>query len=193
MRIPRPVLLLFLSMLTLASAARSAPVLFDRDLDIPPVVEDQAKPAQCTALYLVSDILTNDVFAARMRIASPENAKPVGNRMPCPATIPPRVASRALDVCTGRNVDPNNCVFSDMSRGFEKEPAERNTASNASRCTSDKAEFAGLACWKAGTLDVCNVACGQTEQEARAAARARCEDKHQKPCPITGVVAIPAP
>ncbi len=187
-----PALLLILSALS-ASAVLAAPVLFDRDLDIPPVIEDQARPAPCTAVYLVSDILTNDVFAARMRIESPENARPVGNRMPCPATIPPRVASRALDVCTSRNADPNNCVFSDMSRGFEQEPAERNTASNASRCTSDKAEFAGIACWKAGTLDVCNVACGETEAGARAAARARCEDKHQRTCVITGAVAIPAP
>jgi hypothetical protein len=171
----------------------AAPVLFDRDLAMPPVVEDQGKPAECTVVYLVSDISTNDIFAARMRIAPKDDARPVGHRMPCPNEIPPRVAARALDACAGRSTDPNNCVFTDMSRGFEREPAERNTASNVSRCTSDKAAFAGVACRRSGAMDICNVGCGDTEQGARAAARARCEDKHQAPCPITGAVAIPVP
>ena len=177
----------------LSGSVLAAPMAFDRDLAIPPVIDDQAKPMPCTAVYLVSDVHTNDIFAARMRIAPAENASPVGNRMPCPTTIPPRVAARAMDACAGRGQAPNNCVFTDMSRGFEREPAERNTAAEASRCTSDTAEFAGVACWKAGALDVCNVGCGMTEAEARAAARIRCEEKHQRSCPVTGAVAIPVP
>ncbi|MGE0416748.1 MAG: hypothetical protein AB7O80_08075 [Acetobacteraceae bacterium] len=173
--------------------ARAAPVLFERDLSIPPVVEDQGKPLDCTALYLVTDVSTNDVFAVRMRIAPAENDRPLHHRMPCPDAIPPRLAVRAMDACASHSVDPNTCVFTDMSRGFEREPAERNTASNASRCTSDKADFAAIACWKSGTLEVCNVGCGATEQAATAAARERCEDKHQRSCPITGAVPVPIP
>lgn len=186
-------LFLILAMLG-GTAALAAPQVFDRDMAIPPVVEDQARPAQCTIAFLVMDVATNDIFASRMRITPQPGARPQGNRMPCPEAVPARMATRAMDACTTRVDDPNKCVFADMSRGFELQPVERNTASNASRCSSDRANYVGLACWRTPEgLDVCNVACGAEEAAALSQARARCEDKHGRVCAITGAVPVLAP
>jgi hypothetical protein len=89
---------------------------------LPPVIEDTTRAAHCTVTYLVTDITTNDMIAVRMQISPDPNDKPVDNLMPCPADIPPRVASRALDACVARAADPKNCVFADMGRDFEKRP-----------------------------------------------------------------------
>ncbi len=187
--------LIIAGLLTLVSAcaALAAPAPFQRDLFIPPVIEDTGSAAQCTVAYLVTDVSTNDTYLLRMRIAPAQILPAVRNRLPCPATIPPRLSVRALDACTVRVDDPNNCVYADMARGFEREPIGRNTSSNGSRCQSDRADFIALACARMGSLDVCSVACGMTEQEAKATARARCEDKHQAACPVTSAEAVLVP
>jgi hypothetical protein len=169
------------------------PMPFQRDLFIPPIVEDSGAPLQCTVAYLVADITTNDTFLIRMRIAPSDVDRPVSNRLPCPNPIPPRLAVRALDACTVRAENPNRCVYTDMARGFEREPLGQNTASNGSRCRSDQFDFIGVACWNADGLDVCSVACGRTEVEAITQARTRCEDKHQQTCPKAAAAAIPVP
>ena len=125
--------------------------------------------------------------------AAAEEARPVRNRMPCPAAVPARLSVRALDVCAIRVEDPNTCVYADMSRGFENDRVGRNTSSNSARCRSDQAEFIGLACWKSDTLDVCSVGCGTSEADAKAQARARCEDKHQQSCRVTAVAPVLVP
>lgn len=176
-----------------AGPALAAPAPFLRDLAIPPVVEDTGAAAQCTVAYLVTDASTNDTFLLRMRIAPAQTLPAVRNRLPCPATIPPRLSVRALDACTVRVDDPNSCVYADMARGFEREPIGRNTSSNGSRCQSDRADFIALACARKGPQEVCSVACGMTEEGAKATARARCEDKHQAACPITAADAILVP
>lgn len=176
-----------------ASTALAAPAPFQRDLSIPPVIEDTGAAAQCTVAYLVTDVTTNDTFLLRMRIAPAQILPAVRNRLPCPASIPPRLSVRALDACTVRVDDPNNCVYADMARGFEREPVGRNTSSNGSRCQSDRADFIGLACARKGALDVCSVGCGMTEDEAKTQARARCEDKHQAACPVTAAAEVLVP
>jgi len=185
--------LIALLMACLGGPAIAAPMLFERDLGIPPVVEDSGAPAPCTITYLIADVSTNDMYAMRMRIEPTDEARPIRNRMPCPSPVPARLSVRALDVCAIRTENPNNCVYADMSRGFERDPVGRNTASNGARCHSDQSDFIGLACWKAEALDVCSVGCGQTAEEATARARARCEEKHQQSCRITGVVPVLVP
>lgn len=179
--------------LLLPAGAMAGPVPFDLGLHVPPVVLDSQAPAGCTVTYLIADLQNNDLFAARMRIASQETDTPVEHRLPCPAAIPPRVAVRALDVCSSRAAEVKSCVFGDMTRGFELQPELRNTSENASRCSSDTASDMGVACWAAGKLAVCNVACGNSPLQAVARARARCADKQQRLCPITASVPVSGP
>ena len=179
-----------LACLSVSAAARAVPVEFDLNLHVPPVVADSLAPVACTVTYMVADIANNDLFAARMRIDSAETAAPKDNRMPCPAEMPPRVGLRALDVCGVRAAEPKYCVFADMSRGFDAGPDIHNTSEIASRCSSDKATDIGVACWRAGKLSVCDVACGNSPEQAAANARARCEDKQQKSCPLTATVPV---
>lgn len=84
-------------------------------------------------------------------------------------------------------------MFGDMARGFEQQPEARNTAENTSRCASDVDSHIAIACWKSGNREVCNVACGKAEQEARDLARGRCEVKHQQRCDITGAAPVLPP
>jgi hypothetical protein len=165
----------------------------DINSGLPPVVKDTAKPPDCTVTYLVTDATTNDTIAVRMQIAPNPNDEPVNNVMPCPPDIPPRVALRALDACTRRAADPKSCVFADMGRDFASRPRLDNTAENSSRCTSDKATDTGLACWRSGELQVCDVGCGNSAASAIASAVERCEAKHQRQCPITGSLPVLAP
>jgi hypothetical protein len=174
-------------------AAQAGPLGFDLGLHVPPVIADSTAPTKCTVTYMVADLINNDLFAARMRIDSAETDTPVQNRLPCPATIPPRVGLRALDVCTSRTGEAKFCVFADMARGFEREPDIRNTAENAARCSSDKASDIGVACWMSGTLSVCNTVCAISPAEALVQAKARCEDKQQHICPITATVPVAGP
>jgi hypothetical protein len=174
-------------------AAQAGPQGFDLGLHVPPVIADSTAPTKCTVTYMVADLINNDLFAARMRIDSAETDTPVQNRLPCPATIPPRVGLRALDVCTSRTGEAKFCVFADMARGFEREPDIRNTAENAARCSSDKASDIGVACWMSGTLSVCNTVCAISPAEALVQAKARCEDKQQHICPITATVPVAGP
>lgn len=161
--------------------------------NLPPIVNDTTKPPVCTVTYLVTNVTTNDTIAVRMQIAPDPNDAPVNNVMPCPRAIPPRVASRALDACTRRAAEPKHCVYADMGRDFEKTRRLDNTAENNSRCASDKATDIGLACWRSGELDVCDVGCGNSAAAAIAAATERCEAKQQRQCPITGSLPVLAP
>jgi hypothetical protein len=171
----------------------ATPLAWDLKVSPPPVIQDSTKPRECTVTWLLDDTATNDVYAVRMQITPTEDARPVGDRMPCPSAVPPRIAARALDVCTARAADPRSCVFADMSRGFEAERDIRNTAENTSRCASDRAVDVGIACWKSGTLEVCNVGCGASPEDAQAAARARCAEKQEKDCMIAGSLPVLAP
>lgn len=180
-------------LLTTALPVPAGPVDFDLGLHVPPVILDTKAPPGCTATWLVTNTADNDVFAARMRIDPSDTDTPVNGRMPCPAAIAPRVADRALNVCADRAADPKRCVFADMARGFETQPVLRNSAENASRCTSDTASQIALACWMSGGLAVCNVGCGETAEAASKAARARCEDKQQRQCAITASVPVAGP
>jgi hypothetical protein len=172
---------------------RAAPSSFDIQNELPAVIKDTTKAADCTVTYLVTDITTNDTIAVRMQISPDQNDQPVNNVMPCPKEIPPRVASRALDACVIRASDPRNCVYADMSREFENRPNTDNTSENGSRCASDKASDIGVACWLAGDLQVCGVGCGNSPQSAITAAVNRCEAKHLRQCPITGSQPVLAP
>jgi hypothetical protein len=98
-----------------------------------------------------------------------------------------------MEPCLSRAGDLKQCVYGDMARGFESRPDIRQTAENTSRCASDLYQYIGVACWKSGDRDVCNVACGATEQETRDLARGRCEVKQQKRCDITGAAEILPP
>jgi hypothetical protein len=189
----RRILGCLLMLLWCGVAAEAGPLGFDLDLHVPPIVADSTAPAKCTVTYVVADLTNNDLYAARMRIAPVETDTPVRNRLPCPATISPRVGLRALDVCTTRTGEAKYCVFADMGRGFERAPDIHNTAENAARCSSDTASDIGVACWMSGKLSVCNMACANSPADALVQARARCEDKQQHSCPITATVPVSGP
>jgi hypothetical protein len=191
MRLSR--LIVALGLLLSGGVASAGPLAFDLHLNVPPVVADSQAPPGCTVTYLIADTANNDLFAARMRIASAETDTPVNNRMPCPHDVPTRVASRALDMCLSRAGDQKSCVFADMARGFEREPNIDNTSEIASRCSSDKFSDIGAACWMFGKLSVCDVACGNSPAEAVAQAKTRCEDKQQHSCPVTATVPVSGP
>ena len=68
-------------MLLATVVATAAPIPFDLNLALPPIIEDSQKPQQCTITYLMVDVGMNDLYAARMRIAPEENARLLrGNR-----------------------------------------------------------------------------------------------------------------
>lgn len=186
-------LFLALGLLLSGREVNAGPLPFELDLDVPPVIADSKAPVDCTVTYLVADIANNDLFAARMRIPSIETDQPADNRMPCPPQMPTRVGMRALDVCMSRAGEAKYCVFADMSRGFEEQADIHNTSEIASRCSSDKSSDIAAACWMSGKLAVCDVACGHTPDEALAQARARCEDKQQRSCPISATVPVSGP
>ena len=166
---------------------------FELNLYVPPVIADSQAPVTCTVTYLIADTANNDLFAARMRIAPAETDAPVNNRLPCPREVPPRVGLQGLSVCMTRAGESKVCVFADMSRGFEREPAINNTSENASRCASDTFSDIAAACWTSGKLLVCDVACGNSPDEAVARARTRCQDKQQQSCPVTATVPVSGP
>jgi len=174
-------------------AVNAGPIAFDLHLDVPPVIADSQAPAGCTVTYMIADTANNDLFAARMRIASAETDAAVNNRMPCPREVPTRIGLRALDTCMSRAGESKFCVFTDMSRGFEREPDIHNTSEQASRCASDMFSDIGAACWMSDRLSVCDVACGNSPAEALARARTRCEEKQQHSCPITATVPVSGP
>jgi hypothetical protein len=182
-----------LLLLFASPTANAGPLPFALDLHIPPVIADSTAPTRCTVTYVIADLSSNDLYAARMRIDPAETDSPVQNRLPCPVTMPPRVGLRALDVCTARTGESKYCVFADMARGFDRAPDIRNTAENAARCASDKASDIGVACWMSGTLSVCNTACANSPHDAMLQAQARCEDKQQHSCPITATVPVSGP
>jgi hypothetical protein len=181
--------------LLLASAAGDAtPLHFDLGSFAPPAAPENAgRPRGCTITYLVEDDAANETFAARMMFTPATNAAAQNGRIPCPTLIPPRVAEAALDGCREHAANKGDCVFADMSRGFETAPGIPNTAENASRCASDQASQIAIACWRSGNLDLCNVGCGSTPQAAIATARDRCQLKHEKQCTITGALPVEAP
>ena len=182
-----------LNVLLWGSMANAVPQPFELHLFVPPVIADSQAPTGCTVTYLIADTANNDLYAARMRIASVEADSPANSRMPCPRDVPPRVGVQALEVCKTRAGDPKLCVFADMSRGFEREPNIQNTAENASRCASDRFSDIAAACWVSGKLSVCDVACGNSPGEALTLAQARCQDKQQQSCPVTATVPVSGP
>ena len=184
---------LFLLPLLLPLHVWAAAGSFDPEEGLTPVIEDTTRPQNCTVTYLVTDTATNDVYAARMVIPSGENERAVKGLMPCPKDIPLRVPTRALEVCISRAADPKTCVFADMGRGFEKQPLISNTVEETSSCASDTASQIGLACARAGALELCGVGCGPSPQAAIAAAVSRCAAKHQRSCPVTGSLPVLAP
>ena len=180
-------------LLLMAGSAAAAPLSFGTDESVPAVVTDTTKPRMCTVAFLVTDVATNDVFVARMQIEPGVDEKPTKNRYGCPTAVPTRVSARAMEACLVRAGDAKLCVFGDMAREFEKRPDARLTAENTSRCASDIYSHIGIACWKSGERDICNVACGGSDQEARDLARGRCEVKQQKRCAITGAAEVLPP
>jgi hypothetical protein len=187
------VIAVWLCCVALTPPSWAAPNTFDIQNDLPPVVEDSTKVANCTVTYLVNDIASNDTIAVRMQIAPGSNDRPVNDLMPCPEDIPPRVASRALNACVTRAADPKDCVFADMGRDFDKRRTVDGTTENSSRCASDKASYIGMACWRSGDVEICGVGCGGSPDLAVSAAVGRCEAKHQRLCPITGSLPVLAP
>ena len=191
--VKRALWLLALLAVPCAGPANAGPQSFDLQLFVPPVIANSLAPVACTVTYLIADTANNDLFAARMRIASAESDTPVKNRLPCPAQVPPRVALQALDVCTSRAADSKSCVFADMSRGFEREPAIANTSEIASRCSSDMFSDIAASCWMSGKLAVCDVSCGPSPEEALSRARDRCQEKQQQSCAVTATVPVSGP
>ncbi|HEY0185721.1 MAG TPA: hypothetical protein VGC09_23200 [Rhodopila sp.] len=182
-----------LALLLAVGGARAGPLASDLHLDLPPVITDDRAPPGCTVTYLVTNTEDNDLFAARMRVASADTDAPSNGRMPCPVDIPTRVGLRALDECATHAGASKYCVFTDMSRGFEHVPDVRNTSEIDSRCASDKFSDIGAACWMSGDRMVCNVGCGNSPAQAVAQARARCEAKQQRSCPVTATVPVSGP
>lgn len=178
-------------LLLISGASHATPLKFDLgDDEAPPPLEELTKPRECTIAYLINDTSTNETYVERMQIAPDKDAVAARGKLPCPTAIAPKIANRALDGCRERTGSPKSCVFADMSRGFDSAPLLTNTSENNSRCASDLATQIAIACWNAGGLAVCNVACGDGKQAAMLAARNRCEVKHQKVCGITGSAQI---
>lgn len=186
-----------LAVLSLLAAipARATPLSFDLGAFAPPAAPDIGDhPRDCTVTYLVEDDAANLTYAERMVFTPAPGGPPAQNGvMPCPALVPARVAQAALDNCQEHAAHKGDCVFADMSRGFQDAPGISNTAANASSCGSDHASRIAIACWRSGKLDVCNVGCGTSDQDAIAAARNRCQIKHQQACTITGALPVAAP
>lgn len=190
----RRVMALLLPLL-LGTASYAAPQNFDIGSYKPPPVESRGgKPLICTVTYLIEDYTTNETYASRMQFASaPDAVVTADGRMTCPSMMPPTVSEAALNGCRDHAANRANCVYADMSRGFDADPKVVNTADNASRCQSDQASQIAIACWSNGKMDVCNVGCGDTPHDAIQAAQKRCEAKHHKTCDITGSVEVQAP
>ena len=176
--------------LLLPLSLRAGPAIFDVGPAVPPVILDTQAPLTCTVTYVIEDASTGDLFAQRIRIPPGDADQAVDHRLPCPPEVLPRLSNFAREVCTIRALDRNTCVFADMSREFATKPDIANTAAETARCRSDTAKEIGVACWMNGATAVCNVGCGESEASAIAAARRRCEEKHQRSCPATAVLAV---
>lgn len=174
-------------------AAIAGPQNFPINLAVPPIVADSKAPVGCTVAYMVADLANTDLYAVRMRVAKADTDTSADNRMPCPPDMPPRVAIRAMDACVSRVDDPKSCVFADMARGFESRPDIANTSEIGSRCSSDKFTDIGVACWQSGKLSICDVSCGNSPAEAETQAKARCEERQQRSCPVTASAPISGP
>jgi hypothetical protein len=179
----------------LASAAsRSAPLDFNLGgYDKPTLLEGVGKLRACTITYFLQNTAANELYAARMQFASSPTVVPSKDRLPCPALVPPLVSDTALNLCRDHADKKTDCVFGDMSGGFQDKPVLSNTSEATSRCMSDQASQIAVACWNSGGSDVCNVACGGDPAAAISAARSRCEATHRKACTITGVLPVSAP
>ena len=193
MRRWHPFLAAWLLSLLAGAPAGATPLDFDMGDFTPPAALDTSKPHSCTITYLVVNDATNEVFATRMLLAPPPGAVAEHGDIPCPLVVSPRVGQAALDGCREHADRKADCVFADMSRGFETEPLVSNTSENASRCASDQAPEIAIACWSTGKLDVCSTACGASRDAAITAARNRCEAKHRKLCRVTGVLPVEEP
>ena len=188
-------LLLLLPLLLAARAGHGAPQNFNLgSYGAPPVVERGGRPLVCTVTYLVQDDNTNETYAARMQFEpAPDAMVGANGRMICPGMMPPTVGEAALNGCRSHAAKAADCVFADMKKGFAAAPSVANTSSSGSRCSSDQASDAAIACASSGGRDVCNVGCGEEPDTAMTAARQRCEATHGKTCNITGWVPVEAP
>ena len=169
---------------------RAGPAIFNTDPAVPPVILDTQAPLTCTVTYVIEDASTGDLFAQRIRVPPQDTDQAVDHRLPCPMDVLPRLPNFAREVCTIRALNRNTCVFADMSREFATRPDIANTAADTARCRSDTAKELGVACWMNGPTAVCNVGCGDSEAAALDAARRRCEEKQQRSCPSTAVLAV---
>jgi hypothetical protein len=186
-------ILLCLLPLFFATGSHATPLQFNLGTFAPPLsTQAPNTPRDCTITYLIEDDAANQTYAQRMVFAPPAGAVPQHGVMPCPTLMSGRVAQAALDNCQEHAAHSGDCVFADMSRGFRNEPGISNTAENASRCASDEASHIGIACWRSGKMDICNVGCGNSAEAAITAARSRCALKHQKECSITGALPVAA-
>ena len=193
--LPRRCVVLLLPLLLGSTASLSAPQNFNLgSYGAPPVANRGGKPLICTVAYLVEDYASNETYAARMQFTPAADAVIGQNgRMPCPGMMPPTVSQAALQGCRDHAAEASDCVFADMSRGFDASPSVDNSSDNAARCESDQASQIAIACWNTGKTDVCNVGCGNDAGTAVEAARHRCEAKHGKTCNITGSLPVGAP
>jgi len=179
----------------LASAAsRGAPLDFNLGgYDKPTVLEGVGTLRACTVTYLLEDYVANQTYAARMQFTPSPTAVPLYARLLCPSLVPRMVADTALNLCRSHANKAADCVFADMSRGFQDKPELANTSESASRCMSDHASQIAIACANSGDSAVCNVGCGEDGAAAIAAARSRCEATHQKSCAVTGLLPVSVP
>ncbi|HVZ10327.1 hypothetical protein [Rhodopila sp.] len=170
--------------------AWAGPVADESLVEAPPVIRDTQAPITCTVTFMVTDTANGDLFAQRIRVPPAETDQAVDHRMPCSPDILPRLAGFARDACTIRAADARTCVYTDMGRAFSARPEITNTDVDASRCTSDTASEIAASCWMKGVTPICNVGCGATPAEALSRARARCQDKQQRPCTASAILAV---
>lgn len=134
--LPRRCVVLLLPLLLGSTASLSAPQNFNLgSYGAPPVANRGGKPLICTVAYLVEDYASNETYAARMQFTPAADAVIGQNgRMPCPGMMPPTVSQAALQGCRDHAAEASDCVFADMSRGFDASPSVENSSDNAARC-----------------------------------------------------------
>lgn len=152
-----------------------------------------AAAARCTVATIVTDIGTNDTYLFRVAFLAPDEATKPGESPVCPAGAAPEAARRALAACKQRASNPYNCVYGDMDHMFEYSTEVVDTSSDTSQCASYAARFIGVACRPGDEEDLCNVGCGNSAAEAKAAASAKCRTEHGGDCTLTNAVPVKAP
>lgn len=177
----------------IAAAGHATPIQFGLGIFSPPQsINGPVRLPDCTLTYLTEDYVNNETYAQRMVFTPAPDAVPTKGVMPCPSLMSGRVAQATLTNCQQHAAHKADCVFADMNRGFHDKPGIASTAESTSRCASDEASHIGIACWRSGKTDICNVGCGNSAQAAISAARDRCERTHRQQCTITGALPVAA-